>query len=1089
MKIDNQIAKSFEYLNNGLRSNLISFKKAGAESVSYAKTIWPEIKLAGLAAMRGLGDTLKIGAGFLLGNIKGLVAAVRVASASLWASIAPILISITPYVAAIGLIVTAWYALYRAIKWIDETTGAFSDLLTILKAWWNEKGIFSSLADIFKGMWGSILLTTQKIAGRVVGLIADYFAIIPRKIIQLRDLLLKALPTSVVDKIISPKLYSSMDTFVGKMDKLNSTLKEYSYDIIATGKAYQQTKDIFEDEIKINIEQIAELAEQLKDVGKSELQKLNETYKGRNDLLREGLKQGLIQHDYFTSLKKKVDLDYYTNLENLRKADTDAFKKQQEDLLKTRVSLSILDKQKGTEDAVRRIAELENVVGKEKALEIATIEAIQNKKYVATTKDLVFTKQAMATTNQTILSFEDAKLKKSLETINATKAKEQELHTAVINLHFMRNLDDMAKKDIRLANLIDLVGKEKVIELETAKTIATGKKEEVLRQNEAFLSSEAYTADEKLAIIATSGAKEKEMATTVAEGKKQLLDAGFSAAKQIFSKNARMSKAISIAEIIKNTAVGVMEVWAKFASIPPIATALSALVGATGAAQAGQVASTQDQFATGGIVGGSSYYGDKVPIKVNSGEMILNKTQQKSLFDFLKSGGKYADFGKDVPRGTKDSLVQARKANIYANQQSFFASSLQERMKWGDLLSEKDLEIYKTFRGLETQREFIDNYDKYKEEAALKTAETYQKAKPITSDQFALTLYKLGMMKGISPVYENRLDVGALLGKIDSYIKPMYSTDENGNSFPTGKYGISAGPMGYNLNANSPQEAQTEFYRKILAINQSIEEHHESVLAEQGLVAKNTRLIGTGFFKDIADRNELAQKFGSTPIGRKATEDKLNDDVKKLEEKSTPAITKALADMKAIKEYLVPETLTQNLVDFKDGKRAFLKANDVTSITDKINEEREKLDKILKDPLTSYSGYSEALEKKKNLDAEYEKATGHFKVMPINIGNKIIEKARSELYAKDIKNIAKFSEGGIVGGNLTTGDRIPIRVNSGEMILNKDQQAVMKDWTPYFERLIELLSGNQNIKTEVKLNQKAFADIMLSVNRNNLRTA
>lgn len=43
-------------------------------------------------------------------------------------------------------------------------------------------------------------------------------------------------------------------------------------------------------------------------------------------------------------------------------------------------------------------------------------------------------------------------------------------------------------------------------------------------------------------------------------------------------------------------------------------------------------------FATGGIVGGSSNYGDHVLARVNSGEMILNKRQQANLFDALDKG-------------------------------------------------------------------------------------------------------------------------------------------------------------------------------------------------------------------------------------------------------------------------------------------------------------------------------------------------------------------------------------------------------------------------------------------------------------------
>lgn len=44
-------------------------------------------------------------------------------------------------------------------------------------------------------------------------------------------------------------------------------------------------------------------------------------------------------------------------------------------------------------------------------------------------------------------------------------------------------------------------------------------------------------------------------------------------------------------------------------------------------------------FANGGIVGGSSFSGDKVLARVNSGEMVLNKAQQANLFKALNGNG------------------------------------------------------------------------------------------------------------------------------------------------------------------------------------------------------------------------------------------------------------------------------------------------------------------------------------------------------------------------------------------------------------------------------------------------------------------
>lgn len=51
----------------------------------------------------------------------------------------------------------------------------------------------------------------------------------------------------------------------------------------------------------------------------------------------------------------------------------------------------------------------------------------------------------------------------------------------------------------------------------------------------------------------------------------------------------------------------------------------------------GQVKSA-GAFAQGGIVGGSSYTGDKLVASVNSGEMILNGKQQSHLFDMIDNG-------------------------------------------------------------------------------------------------------------------------------------------------------------------------------------------------------------------------------------------------------------------------------------------------------------------------------------------------------------------------------------------------------------------------------------------------------------------
>ena len=64
-----------------------------------------------------------------------------------------------------------------------------------------------------------------------------------------------------------------------------------------------------------------------------------------------------------------------------------------------------------------------------------------------------------------------------------------------------------------------------------------------------------------------------------------------------------------------------------------------AAVAALGAVVAAAISSAKSQkFANGGIVGGNSYTGDRVTANVNSGEMILNKTQQANLFRMANGG-------------------------------------------------------------------------------------------------------------------------------------------------------------------------------------------------------------------------------------------------------------------------------------------------------------------------------------------------------------------------------------------------------------------------------------------------------------------
>lgn len=65
---------------------------------------------------------------------------------------------------------------------------------------------------------------------------------------------------------------------------------------------------------------------------------------------------------------------------------------------------------------------------------------------------------------------------------------------------------------------------------------------------------------------------------------------------------------------------------------------LIAVTGFISAALAAISTISNAKFASGGIVGGTSYRGDRLTANVNSGEMILTRQQQRNLFDAISSG-------------------------------------------------------------------------------------------------------------------------------------------------------------------------------------------------------------------------------------------------------------------------------------------------------------------------------------------------------------------------------------------------------------------------------------------------------------------
>ncbi len=122
------------------------------------------------------------------------------------------------------------------------------------------------------------------------------------------------------------------------------------------------------------------------------------------------------------------------------------------------------------------------------------------------------------------------------------------------------------------------------------------------------------------------------------EKNKKILEAQKKAAREQY-RIELWQWTVSSLQAAANIAEGISKC---FAQNGPYGFITSALVAAAGAAQIATIIASKPQppaFATGGVVPGNSYSGDRVQALVNSGEMILTRQQQARLFDMANGAG------------------------------------------------------------------------------------------------------------------------------------------------------------------------------------------------------------------------------------------------------------------------------------------------------------------------------------------------------------------------------------------------------------------------------------------------------------------
>ncbi len=108
------------------------------------------------------------------------------------------------------------------------------------------------------------------------------------------------------------------------------------------------------------------------------------------------------------------------------------------------------------------------------------------------------------------------------------------------------------------------------------------------------------------------------------------------------------------------------------------------------------------QFATGGIVPGTSYTGDKVIARVNSGEMILNSQQQARLFAIANGAAVYGEalaVGGEWQDGMKPQEVKAQLQKLQrlaVEGQTATEQNIKLRVRGRDLIQASGNELRST---------------------------------------------------------------------------------------------------------------------------------------------------------------------------------------------------------------------------------------------------------------------------------------------------------------------------------------------------------------------------------------------------------
>lgn len=499
-----------------------------------------------------------------------------------------------------------------------------------------------------------------------------------------------------------------------------------STDLEERKKALQSAIKLEEEIARRNVEIATKTLELRKEQARQEVDTTDET---KNEIARLEAEKIQAETDYYNKkremaaqireLNNKINAEnaknhqeYIKRLEAQRKAEEEAEKARQEALKAS------LENEKALRQQMEDFkASLIKDAGERELVEMqlaGTREIEELKKRLETEQNL--TEEGRAILNQLIID-------KQTELDTQLKEKADALAEERINAE-MQRIAEQEQTKLELRKAIAEENSAEMLELQLQELELQQQAElenTLLNEEEKYLIVEKY---EKLkqALVAETAKKNEEQATQMkaqlsaslqmmaknassAFGQMSELLEGYGEENEKASKAAKAfalmqlatDQAISISQTARAMVEAVQGATQAAASTGPLAPVMLAvyiaeMVGLVLGAVAGQVASIKqaktilsgdNKFESGGIVGGTSFSGDKVVAHVNSGEMILNREQQTRLFDMANYGGGFDYSG--LAQALTQAVASLPSPTLQYQEFKDFQSSVQRVTKIAEL--------------------------------------------------------------------------------------------------------------------------------------------------------------------------------------------------------------------------------------------------------------------------------------------------------------------------------------------------------------------------------------------------------------------